>query len=182
MTEVAERYERIADGFSARLAGVAPGSWSAATPCTEWTVRDLVVHVGDTQRRVLASIGGEAAPVDPDGDLAAEFRHASTAISDVLADEERAASVIQLSPFGEQSFESLVGRLLCSDTLLHTWDLARATGQDEQLDPVAVAASFEFLTPLDETIRRPGGFAPKVAPPEGADTQTRFLYFAGRPS
>ena len=33
--------------------------------------------------------------------------------------------------FGEQTFESLVGRLVCSDTLIHTWDLARATGQVE---------------------------------------------------
>ena len=66
--------------------------------------------------------------------------------------------------FGEQTFESLVCRLLCADTLLHTWDLARATGQDDRLDPAAVAAALEFLGPLDEAIRRPGGFAAKIEP------------------
>jgi hypothetical protein len=83
--------------------------------------------------------------------------------------------------FGEQTFESLIGRLVCSDTLIHTWDLARSTGQDEVLDPDAVAKAFESLAPLDDAIRRPGGFAPKIAPAPGANAQIRFLNFCGRP-
>ena len=83
--------------------------------------------------------------------------------------------------FGEQPFESLVGRLLCTDTLIHTWDLARATGQDDRLDERAVEKALEFLTPIDEAIRRPGGFAPKLSPPPGADVQARLIAFAGRP-
>jgi hypothetical protein len=82
--------------------------------------------------------------------------------------------------FGEQTFESVVSRLLCSDTLFHTWDLARATGQDDNLDADAVAKSLEFLTPMDEAIRRPGGFAAKIDPDPDADTQTRWLNFDGR--
>jgi uncharacterized protein (TIGR03086 family) len=82
--------------------------------------------------------------------------------------------------FGEQSFESLVSRLLCADTLIHTWDLARATGQNEDLDPVAVQQAMEFLTPIDDAIRRPGGFGPKIEPPAGADPQTSLLNFVGR--
>ena len=73
--------------------------------------------------------------------------------------------------FGEQPFESLVSRLLCADTLFHTWDLARATGQDEQLDAKAVQKAMEFLEPLDDAIRRPGGFAPKIVPPSDASTR-----------
>jgi hypothetical protein len=65
------------------------------------------------------------------------------------------ASQTVAGTFGEQSFESLVGRLLCADTLVHTWDLARAAGQEEQLDPDAVVKAMEFLAPLDEAIRRP---------------------------
>ena len=51
----------------------------------------------------------------------------------------------------------------------------RATGQDERLDPGAVAKAFAFLTPMDEVIRRPGGFAPKIAPSPDADDRTRVL-------
>jgi uncharacterized protein (TIGR03086 family) len=82
--------------------------------------------------------------------------------------------------FPEQPFDRLVGSLVCSDTLLHTWDLARATGQDERLDERAVAVAYEWLEPLDDALRRPGGFGEKVEAPPGADLQTRFLCFAGR--
>ena len=77
-------------------------------------------------------------------------------------------------------FESLVGRLLCADTLIHTWDLARTTGLDESLDPEAIAKASEFLTPIDDAIRRPGGFEPKIDPSPDADAQTKLLNFAGR--
>ena len=180
MSETAERYAIVADAFTARLAGVAPEAWSAGTPCTQWTVRDLVAHVVGTHRRVIATVDGTAPQdVDAAGDLAGQWLVASGAVEDALADEARASHVVS-GMFGEQSFESLVGRLVCSDTLVHTWDLARATGQDERLDPGAVAKAFAFLTPMDEVIRRPGGFAPKIAPSPDADDQTAFLSFCGR--
>ena len=80
----------------------------------------------------------------------------------------------------ENATVSLVGRLLCADTLVHTWDLAGATGQDERLDPDGVARAIEFLTPIDEAMRGPRGFAPKITPPAGADEQTKLLNFCGR--
>ncbi len=82
--------------------------------------------------------------------------------------------------FGEQTLESLVSRLVCSDVLVHTWDLARATGQDERLDAPAAATAYELLQPLDATARVPGGFGARVPAPPGADAQTRLLTFCGR--
>ncbi|HWB65906.1 MAG TPA: TIGR03086 family metal-binding protein [Mycobacteriales bacterium] len=180
MTEVADRYRRIADGFTTRLDGVAADGWDAASPCDEWTGRDIVEHVVATHRRVRAALDGtEAEPVDPEGDLRAQWRAARAEIESALADPVMATTVVG-GMFGEQPFESLVGRLLCADTLIHTWDLARATGQDDRLDPDGVAKAFEFLTPIDEAIRRPGGFGPKLEPPTDADEQARFLAFCGR--
>jgi uncharacterized protein (TIGR03086 family) len=175
-----DRYRGVADGFSTRLDGVGDDQWALPTPCTDWTVRDLAAHVITTHRRVLSSLeGGEAVDADLGADLAAQWQEATRAIVDAISDEARATTMVG-GMFGEQPFESLVGRLLCSDTLVHTWDLARATGQAEQLDPAAVAACEEFLTPIDEAIRRPGGFAPKIDPPADADDQTKFLNFCGR--
>ncbi|MGH9091273.1 MAG: TIGR03086 family metal-binding protein, partial [Acidimicrobiales bacterium] len=113
------------------------------------------------------------------GYLAAQWSVAGAAVAGALDDPDRSARTVG-GMFGEQPFESLVGRLLCADTLFHTWDLARATGQDEHLDEGAVAAAMTFLEPIDETIRRPGGFAPKLPPPPGADAQVRLLCFGGR--
>jgi len=107
------------------------------------------------------------------------FAAARREVTAALEDPAQAARTIS-GMFGEQSFESLVSRLLCADTLIHSWDLARATGQDEDLDPVAVQQAMEFLGPIDEAIRRPGGFGPKIEPPPEADPQTKLLNFAGR--
>ncbi|HEY2764355.1 MAG TPA: hypothetical protein VGJ13_10140 [Pseudonocardiaceae bacterium] len=63
---------------------------------------------------------------------------------------------------------------------MHTWDLARATGQDERIDPDAISRSLEFLAPLDDAIRRAGGFAAKIDSAPDADAQTRLLNFCGR--
>ncbi len=179
---VARRYEAVGAGFTARVDGIGVAVWDRSTPCTDWTVRDLVAHVVDTARRVGSLVGAlDSAPVGSEDDLVACWGDARDAIAGALADEAAAERVVS-SGFGEQPFSSLVGRLLCADTLLHTWDLARATGQDERLDPEAVAAALGFLTPIDEAIRRPGGFAPKIEPPAGADEQTRLLCFAGRAS
>jgi hypothetical protein len=77
-------------------------------------------------------------------------------------------------------FEQLVGTLLSADTLIHTWDLARGAGLDENLDARSVAAVLAFMMPNDELLRVPGGFGPALEPPAGADEQVRLLCFAGR--
>lgn len=180
MSEVSERYGRIAAGFDSRVQHCAADRWDSPSPCSEWSARGVAVHVVETHRRVLATLdGGETAPLSPEEDLLEAWRSASGEVSATLADPARAATVVG-GIFGEQPWEQLVSRLLCADTLIHTWDLARATGQDEQLDAAAVAAATEFLTPLDEAIRRPGGFGPKLEAPEYADPQTTLLAFVGR--
>jgi uncharacterized protein (TIGR03086 family) len=180
MSEVQSRYGRVADGFGRRLAGVRDDQWSASTPCTDWDVRALVSHVIGTHERVVATVT-ESTPreVEPEGDLAAQWSGATASVAAALDDPALSSKVIS-GMFADQTFESLVGRLLCSDTLFHTWDLARATGQDDHLDPEAVERAMEFLEPIDEAIRRPGGFAPKIATSDGASAQTRFLNFGGR--
>ena len=180
MSETADRYARIAAGFDARLAGVAGGAWSAPTPCTDWDVRDLVGHVVSVHRAVDAGLEASAPPPPAtDPDLGDAWRSATAAIRAALGDPERAAAPVS-GRFAPMPLEDLIGRLLCSDTLVHTWDLARATGQDEQLDPAGVELAFAMLLPADEAIRGPGSFGPKIEPPPGADEQTRFLCFLGR--
>ena len=67
-----------------------------------------------------------------------------------------------------------------ADLVVHTWDFARATGQDQRLDPDAVRAAHAWLQTLGDGIRRPGGFAAPIEPPQGADEQTAFLCYTGR--
>ena len=82
--------------------------------------------------------------------------------------------------FGTSTFEKGVDQFLCADLVVHAWDLARATGQDERLDPDEVHRLYEAMLPMDDAIRAPGAFGPKVEAPDGADEQTRLLCFLGR--
>lgn len=62
----------------------------------------------------------------------------------------------------------------------HTWDLARATGPDETLDPDEVHRYIEGAEPYDEMLRTSGHYGPRVEVPAGADAQTRLIAFLGR--
>jgi uncharacterized protein (TIGR03086 family) len=180
MSEPAERYVAAADRFGTTLRGVGVDQWPRPTPCEQWTVRELVVHVVETHRRVLslidAPVGGPAAA---DGDPGPAWDAVTFAVREALADPERAASPVP-SRGGTQRFDELVGGLLTIDTLCHAWDLARATGQDEMMPESVVAHAHETLRALDGAIRVPGGFAAAIEPAEGASAQTRFLNFTGR--
>lgn len=180
MSEISVRYTTIAEDFAVRVEGIAPELWSAQTPCSDWNVRDLVAHVIGTHRWVIATLdGAEPVELNQADDLLKQWSAASGDIREALDDEERASKVVS-TMLGEQPFASFVGTLLCADTLIHTWDLARATGQDERLNPDAAAKTMAFLAPLDDAIRRPGGFAAKITTGPDADDQARLLNFCGR--
>lgn len=180
MSEVSRLYATVAAGFSARVEGVAGDQWSDPSPCQGWTARDVVSHVVETHRRVIAVTEGRGAPIPTaDEDVVASWHAVSAAVRAALADPAEASKTLG-ARFGNQTFEQLVGRILSTDTLVHTWDLARATGQDDRLDTDSVQAAFAHLAPIDEALRVPGGFGPKIDPPLDADQQTRFLCFVGR--
>src|SRR5690349_13488428 len=95
MSEHAQRYARVAAGFGARVDRVAPDQWDARTPCTEWTVRDLVGHVVSVHRAIAAGL--DVAPPPPpadDRDLVAAWRAATADIHDLLADPARATAPV----------------------------------------------------------------------------------------
>jgi hypothetical protein len=69
--------------------------------------------------------------------------------------------------------------MACADTLIHEWDFARATGQDQALDACGVAVAIEMLRPEDEQIRMPGACGGKVEAAADADPRTRLLNFLG---
>jgi uncharacterized protein (TIGR03086 family) len=81
---------------------------------------------------------------------------------------------------GRMSFEQIFAMIALPDVLVHTWDLARATGQDESLEPGEVAAMFEGMEPMDEAIRGTGMFGPRVPVADDADPQTKLIAFTGR--
>jgi uncharacterized protein (TIGR03083 family) len=95
MSADADRYARVSRGFDERLRGVRGDQWSLSTPCSEWTVRDLVAHVIDTQRRVMGLLGGPVTPAEPDGDLLVQWSEANSALLEAARDPARAEAQVQ---------------------------------------------------------------------------------------
>ncbi len=180
MTEIQDRYAAIAAGFAERLAAAPADTWSSPSPCSEWTAGDVAAHVVRTHRNVLSMLDGSDAPaVGADDDVMAEWEQATGAMTAALADPAIATRTIN-SRFGDMTFQDMVGRMVCADTLIHTWDLARATGGNEELDPDSVTHVVGFLSAAGDRLRGPGGFGPALEPPAGADDVATLMSFAGR--
>ncbi|MDO8364749.1 MAG: TIGR03086 family metal-binding protein [Actinomycetota bacterium] len=176
--EVIARYTHLVNAFDARVQAAPADSWGNPAPCEGWTAADIVGHVAGGMNGVAAALaGGEK--VEPD---------TSDPVGTWNAARDRALSAVSTGdlsqsipgPFGPQPAEQVIGRLMCTDILVHTWDLARAVGGDEQLDADAVAGAYSGLKPMDAMIRMPGVFGPKIDAAEGDDLQTEFLKFLGR--
>ena len=81
---------------------------------------------------------------------------------------------------GEVPLDRAVDQFYTSDVFMHTWDLARATGQDETLDAAKCAELLAGMEPLDDVLRQSGQYGAKVEVPDDSDVQTRMLAFIGR--
>ena len=180
MSEISQRYGRLAGAFAAKLRVVPDDAWSRPTPCADWTVRELVRHVVTTQGMFLGFVGrvlGEIPSVDDDP-VAAWDTASATVLRD-LEDPERAAAEFD-GFFGRSTFEAAVNRFLCFDLVVHGWDLAHAAGLDEHIDPNDVARVAEQARAFGDAMRGPQAFGPAIEPPAGADDQAQLLAFLGR--
>ena len=83
-------------------------------------------------------------------------------------------------PAGDRSGETLL-EMRIMDFTLHAWDLARAIGSDETLDPDLVARLWDVLPAIVPELAQSGFFgAPQGEPPADASLQLRVLHLTGR--
>ena len=101
-------------------------------------------------------------------------------IQALLDDPAVSATEISHPRAGHHRLDDAIAMFFLGDVLLHTWDLARATGLDETLDPEVVHDMLVGMEPLDEILRASGQYGPKVAVPADSDEQTRLIVFTGR--
>jgi len=184
MSDVRSWLRDAAAGFSARVAKVDDDQWASPTPASSWDVRALVAHVADEQLwappllagRTIEDVSGEI-PADPLGDFpAASVEDACAGMVDALGDLDLDAPV-QLS-FGEVPAQEYLMQLF-ADHLVHSWDLARATGQDERLDGDLVSACATWFAGREDMYREGGVIGPRVAV-DGNDPQDDLLARFGR--
>lgn len=124
------------------IEALTPEHLDLSTPCTGWTVRDLIEHLLAVEARVeaLPRLGNvdelpRSLPL-PEHDVTAAFRHAAMAAQQAWSDDELLTTMVS-PPWGEVPGAAAIGAYL-NEHLAHGWDLATATGQDPEADPQLV--------------------------------------------
>ena len=181
MDAIAERYERITARFTDRVRAVPADRWDDPSPCEGWTARDVVGHLVEWIPGFFGSQGVTfpAIPAAQDDPVAA-WEAVQVGIAGALADPELASRPVE-NPFGTRSLAETVDMIVTGDVFTHTWDLARATGQDDTLDPDQLQRMLASVGDMpEEAMRADGMFGPRLDVPDDADDQTRFLALVGR--
>lgn len=176
----ADEHREIAGGFTDRVVGVA--DWDAPAPVEGWVARDVVRHLVTWFPEFLSSGSDVQLPAGPsvDEDPVGAWQSQCDAVQAVLDSPATAAKMLKNTHIGEMPLEQAISRIYTADVFMHTWDLARATGQDDRLDAERCTQMYNGMLPMDEILRSSGQFGPRVPVPEDADAQTKLLGFIGR--
>lgn len=178
-------YRRALDRFERTLGDVTSDRWDAPSPCAAWTARDVCGHLTGGQHVIAALAEGRPPPeinADPGRfagpDPAASWRAARTACAAMLTP----AALSRKVPFGtlgQVPLEHYLGGHVL-ELLVHTWDLAQATGQAILLDGDLVHHAFATAHVIAPSLRPAGLLGPERPVRPGADERTRLLAFLGR--
>jgi uncharacterized protein (TIGR03086 family) len=163
------------------IAGVQPGQLDDPTPCSEWTVRDLLGHMVGVVAGIGAAASGagrDGAPFELSSDPAAQFRAAADANLAAWQAPGVMEKVIDGGP-GPMPGQVLAGINLL-DTATHTWDLATATGQAAALPDDVASAALGAARQIISPEIRPGRFAPEVVGHDLPTTTDELVAFLGR--
>jgi uncharacterized protein (TIGR03086 family) len=187
--DLVELHGRCGRRFAALVAGVGPGQWHDGTPCSEWDVRTLVHHLLSEQRWVPPLFEGltiEEVGDRFEGDLMGDNASAwpgllASAIEEAHAAVARPGALertVHLS-FGDVPGQEYVIQLT-ADLAIHAWDLARATGQDQALDPDAVTLLLPWTEANADLVAGSGVFGSRIDAGPDAPDDVRLLGLLGR--
>jgi uncharacterized protein (TIGR03086 family) len=179
-----EHLGRAFDTVAGLISNIRADQWSAPTPCTEWTVRQVVNHLIGMNRVFAALLADQPPPPRPSADHVEDdpvgaYRDSVAALQAAFG-RPGVLERTYHSPLGNATgAERLQIRLY--DLLTHGWDLAQATEQPVDLPDDLAEQSLVFArTQLTEQAR-PGRFGPAQIIAEQAPAIERLVAFLGRP-
>jgi uncharacterized protein (TIGR03086 family) len=166
--------------------------WALPTPCSRWNLRQLVEHMILENRGFAAAAGGETSDrtVWTQRSFDADLRSDYTRSADLVVTAFGADGVLDrpfwLPRINDQM--TFAGRRAVSfhllDYVVHTWDVAAASGQPVDLADDLVAAALDVAhreVPDGPRRHRPdASFAPPIPTPDDAPAFDRLLAVLGR--
>ena len=186
MSDLVELHRRGAASFGAYVEQIASDQWARPTPCTDWDVRSLVNHLvyeaewtvplfnGATVEEVGDQFEGDRLGDDP---VAAWHRTIRPALNAVAAPDALTRTV-HLSWTDAPGSEYLTQLVI--DLGVHGWDLARAIGADDTIDPDLVAVANEWVDQNADLVAGSGVFGEPIDAPADASPQAKLLAKLGR--
>ncbi len=181
-TQSLEQAQQIAAQI---LANVDTAQLEASTPCKKWNVGQLIDHMVGAQIWARTTIEGAEMTETGDGSSQGDFQKTFAAEAQAARDAFAVPGAMgrTVNPgFGDMPAGALLG-MAVTDTFTHAWDLAKATGQDTNLDPALaeqlLAASQQMIQP---GYRSEEGsiFGLEQQAPEGASAADQLAAFLGR--
>jgi len=168
------------------LNNVTDDQLDAATPCADMSLRELVAHVGGLAEAFAAAARKDLGPLtdtppEEGGGLEPDWRTAYPAGLAALAQAWRQPDAwTGMTRVGGIDLPGEVaGSVALAEVVIHGWDVARATDQRYDVDPVTAQACLTHLAQFDTTGTE-GLFGPAVDVPDGAPALDRIIGMSGR--
>lgn len=180
----AELFTKAVHQFDLRVKQIRGDQWQLPTPCTEWDVRALVKHLvyellwlpplldGKTIAEVGDQFEGDTLGSDPKASWDRARQEAIEAVQKQLVE------IVHLSGGDTKTSHYLME--VFADLLIHSWDLARAIGADEQLDPKLVRICYQNLAPKAKQLKASGLYGGEIKVAKNSDLQIKLLALVGR--
>jgi uncharacterized protein (TIGR03086 family) len=164
--------------------GVREDQWGKPTPCSQWSVREVVRHVVAGHEIFARAIDGRPSSTSgteavPDGQWPTAYRHSAELLLEAFGSPGALERPITI-PFGTVP-GSVALHLRLVEALVHGWDIARATGQAGPHDQRLAAQELAWARPW--LARVPTGrspFAPPLPVAEDAPALDRLVACLGR--
>ncbi|GGM67443.1 hypothetical protein GCM10007977_081540 [Dactylosporangium sucinum] len=174
------------DVFNAMVRQLGDEDWRRPSPCTGWTARDVLGHLGHCMEFSLQLLHGEQPawepPVPPgamvEGDPVAWWDGIATRLRGFVEETNLAREVAT-----DKGTSNLAAGLSfpAIDLYVHGWDIAKSAGLDLEIPADVIAFTHSVVDPLPyERVRGPRHFGDELPVPEGATEAEKFLAFVGR--
>ena len=179
-----EQLSSIIPTCGALVDGIEVSQMNDPTPCDQFTVHDILDHMMVLGGTFTYAFRGEEAPeLTPPAVYgwvpAKEFREVMGDLLDAIKSPGALERTVE-TPFGAMDGETFA-RLVAFDGLVHSWDLATATGQELALpsEVVEAVAAFARVALADEmrdgdTFKQATDAGPSAGPME------QLAAFSGR--
>ncbi|MCO6010489.1 TIGR03086 family metal-binding protein [Actinoallomurus purpureus] len=177
--------------MSELLAAVPGDRLTAPTPCADYTLADLIDHVGGLSIGLAASARKDLGPLTSGGgsgdaarlgaDWRARIPEDLAALAEAWRDPDAWQGMTQAG--GVTLPADVMGGVVLDELVVHGWDVARSIGRPYDCDDREVDACLRFVSTVatpDPIAAAKGPFGPVAEVPADASPLDRLLGLTGR--